>query len=214
MSFDKFKVFLVSTIISCCLMAFLADLKCHQHRRSCFWSRKHHLRILALTLRLAGLALHVPFWLLLISQLRRCQWRSQWFVPICIHSVSQSHLLAILTRLLSGFAHVLFDHFDLWFHCWRYSRVHLFQIMSAYAWAILNDFLSLCLLSLDGMNGALALSRPSKKWLVVSAVKSSGLSLTAVRGLALSVCSTRQIVVLSTPSVKLLLSKIAIMTFL
>ena len=48
----------------------------------------------------------------------------------------------------------------------------------------------------------------------VSAVKSLGSSLTAVRGLALSVCSKRHIVVLNTSSVRLQLSKIAIMTFL
>ena len=88
-------------------MAFIADLKWRQHRWPCFRSRKHHRRILALTSRLAGLALHVPFWLLLISQHRHCQWRSQWFVQVFPHSVSQSHLLATLTRLLSGFAHVL-----------------------------------------------------------------------------------------------------------
>ena len=88
-------------------MAFGADLKWRQHCGHCFWSRKHDRRILKLTSRLAGLALHVPFWFSLISQHRRCQWRSQCFVPVCTHSVSQSHLLAILTCLLSGFGHVL-----------------------------------------------------------------------------------------------------------
>ena len=61
LSFDKFQVFSVSKVISCCLMAFLADLKWRQHRRPCFRSRKHHRRILVLTSRLAGLALHVTF---------------------------------------------------------------------------------------------------------------------------------------------------------
>ena len=42
-------------------MAFVADLKWRQHRRPYFQSRKHHRRILALTSRRAGLALHVPF---------------------------------------------------------------------------------------------------------------------------------------------------------
>ena len=88
-------------------MAFVTDLKWRQHRRPCFRFRKRHSRILALTSRLAGLALDVPFWLSLISQHRRCQWRSQRFVPVYTHSASQSHLLAILTSLLSGFAHVL-----------------------------------------------------------------------------------------------------------
>ena len=64
------------------------------------------------------------------------------------------------------------------------------------------------------MNGALALSRPSKKRLGMSAVKSSGSSLTAVRDLALRVCSTRHIEVLSTSSLKLRSSKIKIMTLL
>ena len=36
--------------------------------------------ISAVTSRLAGSALHWPFWLSLIAQHRRCQWRSQWFV--------------------------------------------------------------------------------------------------------------------------------------
>ena len=107
LSFDKFQVFSVSNVISCCLMAFVADLKWCKHRRPCFRSRKHHRRILALTPRLAGLALHVQFWLSLTSQLRRCQGRSQWFVPVYTRSVSKSHPLATLTRLLSGFAHVL-----------------------------------------------------------------------------------------------------------
>ena len=66
----------------------------------------------------------------------------------------------------------------------------------------------------EWMNDALAFSRPSKKWFGVSAVKSSGRSPTAVRGLALRVCSTRHFVELSTLSVSLRLSKIAIMTFL
>ena len=89
-------------------MVFVADLKWRQPRRPCFRSRKHHRCILALTSRLAGLALHVPFWLSLMSQHCCFRWRSQRFVPVCAHSVSQSHLLATFTRLLSGFAHVLF----------------------------------------------------------------------------------------------------------
>ena len=109
-SFDHFwvlknsKFFLVSNVISCFLTAFVVDLKWRQHRRPCFRSRKHHRRIVALTSRLAGLALHVPFWLSLISQHR--PWRSQKFVPVCIHSVSQSLLIAKLTRLLSFFAQI------------------------------------------------------------------------------------------------------------
>ena len=88
-------------------MAFVADLKWRQHRRPCFWSRKHLRRILALTSRLAVSALHMPFWLSLISQRRRYLWISQLLVPNSIHSVSQSRLLAKQARLLSGFAHVL-----------------------------------------------------------------------------------------------------------
>ena len=61
LSFDEFQVFSVSKVNSCYLMAFLADLKWRQHRRPCFRSRKHHRRTLALTSRLAGLAVHVPF---------------------------------------------------------------------------------------------------------------------------------------------------------
>ena len=67
---------------------------------------------------------------------------------------------------------------------------------------------------MDGFNGAFVFFRPSKKWFGVSAISSSGSSLTAVRGLALSVCSTRHVVVLSTPSLRLRLSNNAIMTFL
>ena len=63
---------------------------------------------------------------------------------------------------------------------------------------------------MDKMNGAFAFSPPSKKWFGMSAVNSS---FTAVRGLALSVCSKRNIVVLSSSSVRLPLSRIAIMTF-
>ena len=88
-------------------MAFVADLKWHQHRRPCFWSRKHHRRILALTSRLAASVLHVLSWLSVIAQHSRCQSRSQWFVPVRTHSVSQSHLLAKQVHILSGFAHVL-----------------------------------------------------------------------------------------------------------
>ena len=194
-------------------MAFAADLKWRQHRRPCLRSRKQHRKILTLTSRLAGLALHVPF-------------DSRWshntvvtsddllLVPVCIHSVLQSHVLAIQTRLLSGFAHVLLTTFDIWFHCGRDSRVHLLQIMSPYAWAIFKDFFRSWERSLDGMNGAIAFSRSGKKRFGVSAVKTSGSSFTAVRGLALSVCPTRHIVLLSTSSIRLRMSKIAIMTFL
>ena len=107
LSFDKFQVFSVSNVICCCLMVFVADLMWRQHHRPCFRSWKHHRKILALTSTPAGLALHVPFWLSLIAQHRRCQWRSQWFVPACTHSASPRHLLDTLICLLSGFAHVL-----------------------------------------------------------------------------------------------------------
>ena len=107
-----------------------------------------------------------------------------------------------------------FDHFDLWFFCGRYLRVHIFQIMSAYDWSVLQIFLRSWLRSLDGMNGALVFSRPSKNWFGVIAVKSSESSLTYVRCLAMRVCSTRDIVVLKTSSVRHRFSKNAIMTFL
>ena len=100
--------FSVSKAIFFVLMAFVADLKLRQHGRSCFQSRKHHRRIQALTSLLAGSVLQMPFWLLLISQHRNCQWRSHWFVHVSTLSGSQSHPLAILVHLLSGFAHVLF----------------------------------------------------------------------------------------------------------
>ena len=61
---------------------------------------------------------------------------------------------------------------------------------------------------------ALAFSRLCKKYFGVSVVKSSGSSLTAVRSLAMRVCSTTHIVVLNTSSPSLRLSKISIMTFL
>ena len=74
--------------------------------------------------------------------------------------------------------------------------------MSAHASVVLKDFQAMVLrfLVLKGND-------------CVSAVKSSG-SFTAVRALALRVCSTRQIVVLSTSSVRLRLSKFATITFL
>ena len=150
-------------------MAFVADLKWRQHRRPCFWSGKHHSKILALTSRLAGSFLYVPFWLSLISQHRRCQWKFQWFVPFFTHSVSQCHLLAILSRLLSGFAHVLSTTS---ISGSIVEDIHLFPIKSAYAWAVLKDFFRSLYSSLDSMNGAFAFSPPSKKWLGVSAVKS------------------------------------------
>ena len=107
LSFDKFKVFSVSKVTSCCLMVFAADLNWRQHRQPCFRPRKHHHRILAVTSRLAGSALHVPFSFSLIAKHCRCQWRSQGFVPACNHSASRSHIPAKKIHLLSGFAHVL-----------------------------------------------------------------------------------------------------------
>ena len=73
----------------------------------CFWSRRHHRTILALTSRLAGTALPVPFWLSLTAFYRHLQWSFRLFVQISTHSVSQSHLLAILTCILLGLAHRL-----------------------------------------------------------------------------------------------------------
>ena len=60
LNFDEFELFSVSNVITCCLMAFVADLKWRQRRRPCFRSQKHYRRKLALTSRLAGLACHVP----------------------------------------------------------------------------------------------------------------------------------------------------------
>ena len=88
-----------------------------------------------------------------------------------------------------------------------------FQIKSAFAWAVLRDFISSWLCLLDGTNGAFAFSGPCKNWLGLSAVKYTASSLTAVRGPTLRVCPTRQIVVLSTFSMRLCSSKIAIMIF-
>ena len=99
--------FSVSKAISCCLMALVADLKWRQLRRPCFRSRTHFCRILAPTSRLAGSVLHLPFWLSLIAQHLLYPCRSQWFVPNFTYSFSQSHLLAILARFLSGFSQVL-----------------------------------------------------------------------------------------------------------
>ena len=181
-------------------MTFLADLKWCQHRRPCFRSRKHHRRILALTSRLAGSILHVPVWLSLISQHRRYQWKSQLFVPVCIHSVSQSDLRAILNRLLSGFAHVLlttsisgsiveYIHESIFSR----SRRHILELF----WMILSG---------DGSAHWMAWMTHSRSLVWQQMI--------CVRGLALRVCSTAQIVVLSTSSVQLRLSKIDIMPFL
>ena len=83
-SFDKFYVFSVSKAISCCLMALVADLEWCRHHRPCFRSGKHHHRILALTSRLSGLVLNVPFWLSLTAQHRRYQCRSQWSAQLVL----------------------------------------------------------------------------------------------------------------------------------
>ena len=74
-------------------------------------------------------------------------------------------------------------------------------------------FFSYGYLSLDHTNGALAFFCPNRKRVVVSAVKSSESSLTAVTNLALRVCSTRHIIVLKTSTVNLRLLKIARMNF-
>ena len=194
-------------------MAFVADLKYRQHRRPYFWSWENHRRIMALTSLLAGSVLHVPFWLSLIEQRRCYQSRSQWFVPSCTHSVSQSHLLAIRVLAFYQVSHMFF--------CSLQSLVPLWKVFASPSFP---DHVSICLSHFEWlsqvmvsftecMNGALAFSRPSNKWFGVSAVKSSGPSLIAVRGLALRVCYTRRIVVLSTSLVKLRLSKIAIIVF-
>ena len=65
-----------------------------------------------------------------------------------------------------------------------------------------------------GINAELTFSCPNRNGLCVRAVKSSRSSPIAVRVLALRVCSTRLIVVKSTSSLKLRLSRIAIMTLL
>ena len=173
-NFDRFwvltnsKFFSVSKVISRCLMAFLAELKWRQHHRACFRSRKHHRKILALTSRLAGLALHVPFWLSLISQHHRFQWRSQWVVPVCTHNVSQSHLLATLTRLLSGFAHVLFTT-SIFGSIVEGFRESIFSRSFQHMLEPFGIFFEV-MVAFTGMNGALAFSRPSKNWFGVSAV--------------------------------------------
>ena len=89
--------------------------------------------------------------------------------------------------------------------------VHLFTSPSfpdhvGICWSRFGRF-SHVMVAFTGWHGALVFSRPNRKWLGVSAVNSSGSSLTAVRGLALRVCSTRHIVVLSSSSVRLRLSK-------
>ena len=110
-----------------------------------------------------------------------------------------------------------FDHFDLCFPWGRYSRVHLFQIMSAYDWAVLNNFFMSWSHPMDDIKGPLAFSWRNRKWFCVRFFKSSvtyyfhlllttyyfqGSSLTTFKGLAFWVCSTRHMVVLSTSSVR------------
>ena len=104
-----------------------------------------------------------------------------------------------------------FDHFDLSFHCGRYSRVNLSRSCRHMLEPFRNIFSGH--VSVHWMTRMVHLC-PSKIWFVVRAVRSSGSSLTAVRAFALSICSTRHIVVLSTSSLRLRLSKIKINTFL
>ena len=130
----------------------VAHLKWHQHRRPCVRSRKHHRKILAVTSRLAALALHVPFSLSLISQLSRCHWRYQWFVEVCTHSVSQSHLLAnkfalfqVLhmffwpwRHMLEPFSKVFSSHGSVHWMVWTLHSRSLVQARNNYVWVLSN----------------------------------------------------------------------------
>ena len=116
-------------------------LKWRQHCGiTCFCSRKHHLRILALSSLLVSSVLHVPFWLSLIAHHRRYQCKSQRFVPVCTHSISRRHYLAILTRLLSGFVHVLLTT-SIFVSIVEGIRESIFSISYVYTWAVLYDYL-------------------------------------------------------------------------
>ena len=175
-------------------MVFAGDLKWCYHRRPCFWSRKHHRRILALTSRLTGSVLHVTFWLPLIAEHRRYQCRFQWFVAVCTHSVSHSHQLAKLTRLLSGFALVLLTT-SISGSIVEDTRESMFSRSCSH---MLEPFFRI----FSGCGS------------VQKTVKSSASSVTDVRVLAVRVWSTRHIILLSTSSARLWLSTTAIMTFL
>ena len=164
-------------------MALVDDLTWRLHCRHCLRSRKHPRRILALTSRLAGSVLHMPFWLSLIVQHRRYQSRSQLTVSVCTYSVSQSHLLAIQTCLFSGFAYVLLTTSIL--GC-IVVGIHetIFSISCRH---MLEPFWKILVVLTGWQEGAVAFSRPSKNWLGVSAVRFSGSSLTAVSGLAVRI---------------------------
>ena len=87
-------------------MALACDLNRRQHLWRKFGSWKHPRAVLSPTSRLAGSTLPLPFWFSLRAQHGFCQWRLQWFVPVCTHSNWQSHLPAIPTGHLSGYAYV------------------------------------------------------------------------------------------------------------
>ena len=181
--------------------------------RICFLSRKHHRRMLALTSRLAGSALRVPFWLSLIAQHRRYQSRSQWFVLVCTHIVSQNHLLAILTRLRSVLAHVLLTFSTFGSSVWGIHEL-TFSLSCRHRSSRFERLFQVLIAFTGRLEGCTRVLSSWEEVVRLSAVKSSGLSLTAYRGLALRVWSTKHMVVLIASSVRLPLSKSAIITFL
>ena len=97
----------------------------------CFSSRKHHRRILALTSRLAGFG--SPCAILTLAN------QTSTSLPVNISLIRPSLFSQRLT--VSSTSHInspsfrfwtcSFDHFNLWFHFGRFSRVHIFRILSA-----------------------------------------------------------------------------------
>ena len=66
----------------------------------------------------------------------------------------------------------------------------------------------------SGNKGSASTGRVSRKWLAVSASKSSGLSLTGVNGLAFKVCSTKNIVVVNRGNISCHFPKFAVIALL
>ena len=100
---------------------------------------------------------------------------------------------------------------DLTFYFGRYSFAHLLQTIWLYAWATLYILRHV---HASGIKGSANTGCPNRKWLGVIASRSSGSSLTRVKGLAFSVCSTKHIVVVNTGNVRRLFPRISNMAFL
>ena len=92
-------------------------------------------------------------------------------------------------------------HLECTFLFGTYYFGHLFQIIWLYAWATLFILQQSTYLTASGIKRSANTARSNRKWLGVYASRSSGSSLTRVKGLPFSFCLTKHIVVASTGNV-------------